>query len=220
MGLFDSIGDWTSILNTGINAANAITSYNAASSASNLANKTFDTVAGSTAKQDAIAQELFDRYKTTYWPMEDQQVALQKSWNERYTPEIQDQAWANYKGELDLQPQFQQVEKDMLEQAAITPEEWGAKFAEKAHADTQTAFDATRASTQRSLGRMGIDPTSGRSLTALNSGMDVAQSLADVGGQSQALSSGYDTAWNRGAGALAFKSGNTIPQSARLSRWA
>lgn len=212
MGLFDSLGDWTSLLNTGINAVNAVNSYNAASDASALANKTFDTIAGSTAKQDAIAQELFDRYKATYWPMEDKQVALQKSWMDRYTPEIQQQAWDNYKGELDLQPQYQGIEQGLINQADMTPEEWGKMFAEKAHTDVQTSFDANRQSTQRALGRLGIDPTSGRSLNALNSGMDVAQSLADVSGQNSALTQGFDTAWNRGAGALGFKMGNTIPQ--------
>jgi len=212
MGLFDSIGDWTSILNTGVNVANAVTGYNAASDAAALANKTFDTVAGSTAKQDQIAQELFDRYKTTYWPLEDAQTSQAKSWYDRYTPAIQDQQWSNYKQELDMQPQFLETEQNMLDQATMTPKEWGDMYAEKAHNDVQTSFDAMRGQTQRSLSRMGIDPTSGRSLTALNSGMDVAQSLADVGSQTAAQQQGYDTSWNRGAGALGFKMGSGVPQ--------
>lgn len=212
MGLFDSLGDWTSLLNTGVNAVNAYNSYSASQDASALANKTFDTIAGSTAKQDQIAQELFDRYKQTYWPMEDKQVELQNSWMDRYTPEIQQQAWDNYSGELALQPQYQQVEQGLLDQASISAQDWGGQYAEKAHADVQSSFDANRASTQRALGRLGIDPTSGRSLNALNSGMDVAQSLADVSGQNSAMTQGYDTAWNRGAGALGFKMGNQIPQ--------
>jgi len=144
--------------------------------------------------------------------MEDKQVELQNSWMDRYTPEIQQQAWDNYKGELDLQPQYQQVEQGLLDQASISAQDWGDQYAEKAHADVQNSFDANRQSTQRALGRLGIDPTSGRSLNALNSGMDVAQSLADVSGQNAAMTQGYDTAWNRGAGALGFKMGNTIPQ--------
>ena len=212
MGLFDSLGDWTSLLNTGVNAVSAYNAYGAQQDASALANKTFDTIAGSTAKQDEIAQELFDRYKQTYWPMEDKQVALQNDWMDRYTPEIQQQAWDNYEGELALQPQYQQVEQGLLDQASISAQDWGDQYAEKAHADVQSSFDANRQSTQRALGRLGIDPTSGRSLNALNSGMDVAQSLADVSGQNAAMTQGYDTSWNRGAGALGFKMGNTIPQ--------
>lgn len=212
MGIFDSIGDWANLLNTGVTAINAYNSYSAMDSASNLANKQFDTIAGSTAKQDAIAQELFDRYKTTYWPLEDKQIALQDSWMQRYTPEIQQKAWDNYDAELQLQPQYQQIERGIIGQASMTPQEWGRMFGEKAHQDVQTSFDAQRGQAQRALSRMGVDPTSGRSITALQSGMGVNQSLADVGAQTGALQQGYDTAWNRGAGALGFRMGNTIPQ--------
>jgi len=212
MGFFDSIGDWSGLVSTGLQAFNTVTNYNAAQDASALANKTYDTVAGSTAKQDAIAGELFNRYKEKYWPLEDVQTAQAKSWYDRYTPDIQDQQWNNYKQELGMQPQYLEVQQDMLDQASKSPEEWGKMYAEKAASDTTAAFDNNRRSSERSLSRMGVDPTSGRSITALNSGMDVAKSLADVGGQTSALQGGYDTSWNRGAGALGFKMGNAIPQ--------
>lgn len=217
MSFLDDIGSWTNILNTGINAVSAYNSYSAASDASSLANKTFDTIAGSTAKQDEIAQELFDRYKTTYWPLEDQEISLQESWMKNYTPEIQQQAWNNYSSELSMQPQYIKAEQSLLDQANISAPEWGQRYAQQAHADTQQSYDAQRAETQRNLTRMGVDPTSGRSLTALNSGMDVAQSLTDVQGQNSALQQGYDTQWNRLSGALAYKSGNSIPQQTSVS---
>lgn len=217
MGFFDSIGDWTGLVNTGLQAFNTVTQYNSAQDASALANRQFDTIAGSTAKQDAIADELFTRYKEKYWPLEDTQISQAKSWFDRYTPDIQDQEWANYKEELGMQPQYLDVQQGMLDQATMSPKQWGDMFAEKASSDVTSAFDNNRRSSERSLGRMGIDPTSGRSITALQSGMDVAKSLADVGGQSSALQSGYDTAWNRGAGALGFKMGNAIPQQSSVA---
>lgn len=212
MGFFDSLGDFTSLLNTGINAANAYTNYTAAQSASNLASQAFDTIAGSTAKQDEIAQELFNRYKETYWPLQDQQMSLAKSWYDNYTPEVMSQQWNNYKTALDMQPQYNQVQQGLLDQAKMTAGDWGTQYANQAHADTQTTYDNLRKQSERALGRAGVDPTSGRSISALQSGMNVSQALTDVGAQTSARQQGYDTAWNRGAGALGFSLGNSIPQ--------
>lgn len=217
MGFFDSLGDWTSLISTGAQVANAVTNYGAAQDASKIANKQFDLVAGSTAKQDAIADEMFTRYKEKYWPIEDKQIGLAQSWFDRYTPDIQDQQWSNFTQELGMQPQFLQVEQGMLDQAAMSPEQWGKMFAEKGSSDVATSFANNRQQSERALGRMGIDPTSGRSISALETGMGVNKSLADVGVQTSALQGGYDTAWNRGAGALGFKMGNTIPQQQTVS---
>lgn len=211
MGFFDSIGDFSSVLNTGINAFNAYSAYDASQNAAALANKTFDTIAGSTAKQDEIAQELFDRYKNQYWPLEDQQISQAKSWYDRYTPAIQDQQWADYQTSLGMQPQFRQVEQGLLDQAKMTPKEWGDQYASQAHADTQTTYDNLRKQSERALGRAGVDPTSGRSITALQSGMNTAQALTDVGAQTTARQQGYDTAWNRGAGIMNYSLGNSMP---------
>lgn len=211
MAFWDSLSDFTSLVNTGVNAVNAYNSYNASSAAAALANKTYDTIAGSTAKQDEIAQALMDRYKEAYWPLEDQQISQAKSWYDRYTPEIQDQQWADYQTALGMQPQMRQVEQGMLDQAKMSPKEWGDKFAATAHADTQTSYDNLRGQSARALDRMGVDPTSGRSLTSLQSGMNVSQALTDVGAQQTARQQGLDTAWNRGAGMLNYSLGNNMP---------
>ena len=212
MGLFDSLGDFTSVLNTGINAFSAVSGYNSAQSASSLANQAFNTVAGSTAEQDQIAQEQWNLYKQNDVPNQTTQANIESQVLAGYTPDVINQQWSNYNAQQALQPQYIADQQQLLDQANRSANDWGQQFATQAHTDVQNSFDQQRQQSGRALDRMGIDPTSGRSITALQSGMGVNQSLADVAGQQTALNQGYDTAWNRQAGIQSLAQGNQVPQ--------
>lgn len=208
---------FASLLNTGINAFNAYSGYQSSQASASLANQAFNVVAGSTAQQDAIANEQWQQYQQNQEPINTAQSNLEQSWLQNYTPDYMNQEWANTKAQSALQPQYIADQQQLLDQASMTPQDWGQKFATQAHTDTQNSFDQQEGQNERALAREGIDPTSGRSISALQSGRGVNQSLADVAGQQSAYNQGYDTSWNRLAGVEGFAQGNQIPQQADTS---
>lgn len=114
-------------------------------------------------------------------------AALQYDIADRQMNIAEDQ-WQHY---LDY---FQPIEEQLAQQADRAPDYEGA--ASKASADTAQAFDKNVGITERSMGRYGVNPNSGR-FAGMENQFALGRAAAEVNARNNARNTEDDKAWAR-----------------------
>lgn len=137
-------------------------------------------------KQQKIAEELYARGQREIIPL---QTNLSKA-------SIQDQ--------IDTLGMMQPVKTNFFQQAAQGKDVGGAMA--QAQADAAKGFEDAAAATSRAMGRMGVNPASGR-YAGVNAEQDLAKAAAVAGARTQARTEAQDENFRRLAMGMQFGMG-------------
>lgn len=228
MGLWDSISNAASSVWSGIggwsglgNIANiAGTAYDIYSGiqANNLADKYASLAFGSAEKQDAYAQEAWNRQKNVYWPLEDLNVQYTMEDMKALRPAYQNQI--NYQAQRmneqlaqakQLNPIIDDTELSLVRKLVEGEDVIAERLMNQATADISTAYGAQRESDMRSMGIAGVNPNSGQMQNYMNR-MGTSQALAESTARTQASRQAEELAISRQSTALNYAKGAMLPE--------
>lgn len=225
-GWFDSLGDTIGSLTSflGSNTMSGLANTAAAGfdiysgiNAMNRANKLSDLAYASADKQNAYSDELFNRQKSLYWPIEDKQAAWSlEDMNAARGLSTAQRDYAVQKGltdintAKDLDPVITDTKKSLVRRLAEGEDVLADRMRSTASADVSAAFDKQRDSDVRKFGLYGINPNSG-AMGNYMSRLGSSQALAEAGARTQATRQAEDTSLSRQAQAINYASG--IPLS-------
>lgn len=223
MGLWDSlsdgwdaIGGWKTVSNVAQTAGAAYDIYQGFKS-QNLANKYTDMAFASAEKQDKYAQEMWDRYKSMYWPLE--------NLNYQYTMEDLQTLRPSYKNQVEYQAQrlneqldqakylnpiIDDTEKSLIRKLVEGEDVLADRLISQATADIGAAYGSQREQDMRAMGLAGINPNSGQMQNYMNR-MGQSQALAEATARTQASRQAEDLAISRQSQALNYAKGAQLP---------
>ena len=237
MSLWDSISsgigsatDWLSgsggqALSTVANVAGAgFDLYNGIQSM-NLADKYANMSFATAEKQNEYASEMWDRYKNTYWPLEDKQNTLTNNQLDlALSPEIWDsyanvakrssqvaanEAWLDMNRAEDMYGTYDTTERSLIRKLTEGEDVLRDRMMTQASTDVKSSFADASTSLNTQLGLAGISTTSPQ---AWASRTELAQSeaLANAAARTNAANTAEDTTMNRWATALNYKNGGSL----------
>lgn len=227
MGLWDSITSGASSLWNGIGGWSGISSglqtagtlydmYNGYQN-QKLANQYANMAFASAEKQDQYAQEMWDRYKNLYWPMEDLQYEYSMEDMQTLRPAYKDQVayQAQRMGEqLEqakyLNPIIDDTEKSLIRKLVEGEDVLADRLMSQATADVGAAYGSQREQDTRAMGLAGINPNSGQMQNYMNR-MGQSQALAEATARTQASRQAEDLAISRQSQALNYAKGAQLP---------
>lgn len=213
---FNSIGGWDTISNVAQTAGTVYDIYNGFQN-QKLANKYSDMAFASAQKQDQYAQEMWDRYKSMYWPLEDL--------NYQYTMEDLQTLRPAYKNQVayqaqrlneqlaqakDINPIIDETEKSLIRKLVEGEDVLADRLMQQATADIGAAYGSQREQDVRAMGLAGINPNSGQMSNYMNR-MGQSQALAEATARTQASRQAEDLAISRQSQALNYAKGAQLP---------
>nr|DAQ89835.1 MAG TPA: hypothetical protein [Caudoviricetes sp.] len=219
MGLWDTLtssNTWNTIGNIA-NVAGSVYDIYSGIQNQNLANRYANIAAGTAAKQDQITQEMWDRQKQLYWPLEDLNVKYMTEDLQTLRPAYQNQVayqaqrlneqLANAK---ELNPMLDETEKSLLRRLTEGEDVLAERLMNQATADVGASYSAQREQDQRAMGLAGINPNSGQYANYLNR-MGTSEALAESTARTQASRQAEELALSRQAQALNYRQGAQLP---------
>ncbi len=207
-----SLSDWGSIFSGAANLAGTAYSIYQGEKSNETASKYYDKAGDAAAQQAALAKAQWEQYKNVYGPLESAQVKEALLDIEAYRPvkaAILNETQRNIE-------EYRPIEDQMIAEAKKSGAEIGQEYAAKSNADINQAFGQQKAINLRNLGRMGINPNSGR-FADTNKSTNTSQALALAGGKTSAFRQGQTEALNRKANALNYRRGMPMAQMQKPS---
>lgn len=210
MALWDTLGSLVGL------AGGIYDIYNA-SKAQQQQQQYYNLAAGSTAVQDAYVQDMLQRMKEAYWPLEDLNIQYQMEDLQSLRPAYQDQL--NYQIERlgeqlgqarAINPILDRTELSLINTLTKDEGTLRKELMGQAATDVSLAYGGQRAQDVRSMGLAGINPNSGQFQNYLNR-MGQSEALAGAAARTQAARSAEDTALSRQAAALNYAKGAQLP---------
>jgi hypothetical protein len=181
------------------------------------ADRMYDLMFGSAAKQDEWAAKMAARTESKYWPLEDLQYqyatedmgALRPSdtANRDYNIQRRGEQLAQARA---INPMLDTTERNLLDTLTESSDDLRNRLSNQAVAGVQQSFDNTRAQDMRRMALSGINPSSGASLD-YNRGLATSQAMAEANARTQAATTAEDTALSRQGQALAYRAGIQLP---------
>lgn len=213
---FNSIGGWNTVSNV-INTAGGLYDIYQGYQSSQLADKYANLAFGSAQKQDAFAQEMWNRYKQKYWPFEDLNIQYQmedlKTLRPAYQQQVAYQA-QRLQEQLaqakELNPILDDTEKSLIRKLVEGEDVLADRLMSQATADVSAAYGSQREQDMRSMGLAGINPNSGQMQNYMNR-MGQSQALAEATARTQASRQAEDLAISRQSQALNYMKGAQLP---------
>jgi len=223
MGLWDSISDtfnslggWDTVKGISQGVGTAYDIYQGYQS-NKLANKYADLAFGTAEKQDEYAQEMWNRYREKYWPLEDLNIQYTMEDMQTLRPAYQNQV--NYQAQrlneqLDqakyLNPILDDTEKSLIRKLVEGEDVLADRLRSEATADIGASYGSQREQDMRSMGLAGINPNSGQMNSYFNN-MGRSQALAEATARTQATRQAEDLAISRQSQALNYAKGAQLP---------
>lgn len=213
---FNSIGGWNTVSNV-INTAGGLYDIYQGYQSSQLADKYANLAFGSAQKQDAFAQEMWNRYKQKYWPLEDLNIQYQmedlKTLRPAYQQQVAYQA-QRLQEQLaqakELNPILDDTEKSLIRKLVEGEDVLADRLMSQATADVGAAYGSQREQDMRSMGLAGINPNSGQMQNYMNR-MGQSQALSEATARTQASRQAEDLAISRQSQALNYMKGAQLP---------
>ena len=222
MGLWDSITNtvsnwsWSDTSNV-LNSAGTVYDIYQGYQSGKLADKYANMAFASAQKQDAYAQEMWDRYKNLYWPLEDLNIKYQMEDLQTLRPAYQQQV--QYQAQRlqeqlaqakELNPILDNTEKSLIRKLVEGEDVLADRLMSQATADVGAAYGSQREQDMRAMGLAGINPNSGQMQNYMNR-MGQSQALAEATARTQASRQAEDLAISRQSQALNYMKGAQLP---------
>lgn len=181
------------------------------------ANKYADMTFATAEKQDAFTQEMWDRYKNLYWPLEDLNIQYQMEDLQTLRPAYQQQV--QYQAQRlqeqlaqakELNPILDETEKSLIRKLVEGEDVLADRYMSQATADVGAAYGSQREQDMRAMGLAGINPNSGQMMNYM-SNMGRSQALSEATARTQAARQAEDTAISRQSQALNYMKGAQLP---------
>ncbi|WP_319764540.1 hypothetical protein [Maridesulfovibrio sp.] len=204
---WDSLGSWGSLLSGAADLAGTAYAMYQGSQTNDTAAQYYNAAGDAAKDQVAFSREQWARYKSVYGPLEEAQVKealLDMEANRPLKAAILDETQRNIEN-------YRPIEDQMIAEAGKSGSALGQEYAARSSADINQAFGQQKAINSRNLGRMGVNPNSGR-FANTNKSTNTAQALALAGGKTSAFQRGQTEALNRKANALNYRRGLPMVQ--------
>lgn len=182
-----------------------------------MADKYANLAFGSMEKQDAFAQEMWDRYKNLYWPLEDLNIQYTMEDLQTLRPAYQQQV--QYQAQRlqeqlaqakELNPILDETEKNLIRKLVEGEDVLADRMMSQATADVGAAYGSQREQDTRAMGLAGINPNSGQMMNYM-SNMGRSQALSEATARTQASRQAEDIAISRQSQALNYMKGAQLP---------
>lgn len=222
MGFWDSITNtvsnwsWSDTSNV-LNSAGAVYDIYQGYQSGKLADKYANLAFASARMQDAYAQEMWNRYKNLYWPLEDLNIKYQTEDLQTLRPAYQQQV--QYQAQRlqeqlaqakELNPILDDTEKSLIRKLVEGEDVLADRLMSQATADVGAAYGSQREQDMRAMGLAGINPNSGQMQNYMNR-MGQSQALAEATARTQASRQAEDLAISRQSQALNYMKGAQLP---------
>lgn len=227
MGLWDSISTgisdyWNnnsfgSIMGDAFGVAGGIYDIYSGYQNQKMADKYANLAFGSMEKQDAFAQEMWDRYKNLYWPLENLNIQYTMEDLQTLRPAYQQQV--QYQAQRlqeqlaqakELNPILDDTEKSLIRKLVEGEDVLADRLMSQATADVGAAYGSQREQDMRAMGLAGINPNSGQMMNYM-SNMGRSQALSEATARTQASRQAEDIAISRQSQALNYMKGAQLP---------
>lgn len=227
MGLWDSISTgisdyWNnnsfgSIMGDAFGVAGGIYDIYSGYQNQKMADKYANLAFGSVKKQDAFAQEMWDRYKNLYWPLENLNIQYTMEDLQTLRPAYQQQV--QYQAQRlqeqlaqakELNPILDDTEKNLIRKLVEGEDVLADRMMSQATADVGAAYGSQREQDMRAMGLAGINPNSGQMMNYM-SNMGRSQALSEATARTQASRQAEDIAISRQSQALNYMKGAQLP---------
>ena len=215
MGLWDSISTgisdyWNnnsfgSIMGDAFGVAGGIYDIYSGYQNQKMADKYANLAFGSMEKQDAFAQEMWDRYKNLYWPLENLNIQYTMEDLQTLRPAYQQQV--QYQAQRlqeqlaqakELNPILDDTEKNLIRKLVEGEDVLADRYMSQATADVGAAYGSQREQDMRAMGLAGINPNSGQMMNYM-SNMGRSQALSEATARTQASRQAEDVDYRKGA---------------------
>lgn len=223
MGLWDSISNYWdnnsfgSIMGDAFGVAGGIYDIYSGYQNQKMADKYASLAFGSMEKQDAFAQEMWDRYKNLYWPLEDLNIQYTmedlQTLRPAYQQQVQYQAQRlqeQLEQAKELNPILDDTEKNLIRKLVEGEDVLADRLMSQATADVGAAYGSQREQDMRAMGLAGINPNSGQMMNYM-SNMGRSQALSEATARTQASRQAEDIAISRQSQALNYMKGAQLP---------
>ena len=223
MGLWDSISNYWdnnsfgSIMGDAFGVAGGIYDIYSGYQNQQMADKYASLAFGSMEKQDAFAQEMWDRYKNLYWPLEDLNIKYTmedlQTLRPAYQQQVQYQAQRlqeQLEQAKELNPILDDTEKNLIRKLVEGEDVLADRMMSQATADVGAAYGSQREQDTRAMGLAGINPNSGQMMNYM-SNMGRSQALSEATARTQASRQAEDIAISRQSQALNYMKGAQLP---------
>lgn len=223
MGLWDSISNyWNnnsfgSIMGDAFGVAGGIYDIYSGYQNQKMADKYASLAFGSMEKQDAFAQEMWDRYKNLYWPLENLNIQYTmedlQTLRPAYQQQVQYQAQRlqeQLEQAKELNPILDDTEKNLIRKLVEGEDVLADRLMSQATADVGAAYGSQREQDMRAMGLAGINPNSGQMMNYM-SNMGRSQALSEATARTQASRQAEDIAISRQSQALNYMKGAQLP---------
>lgn len=227
MGLWDSISTgisdyWNnnsfgSIMGDAFGVAGGIYDIYSGYQNQKMADKYANLAFGSMEKQDAFAQEMWDRYKNLYWPLENLNIQYTMEDLQTLRPAYQQQV--QYQAQRlqeqlaqakELNPILDDTEKNLIRKLVEGEDVLADRMMSQATADVGAAYGSQREQDMRAMGLAGINPNSGQMMNYM-ANMGRSQALSEATARTQASRQAEDIAISRQSQALNYMKGAQLP---------
>ena len=181
------------------------------------AQRMYDLMYGTAAKQDTWADLIKTRYSDIYWPYE--AVQYDYATADRLALRDSDLAARDYNIARKYQqiqqagsinPVLDTAELSLINTLVASVDNLRTRLANDAIVGVNQSFDNTRAQDLRRLGTLGVNPSSGARLT-YSRALAGSQALASAAARNNAAMIAEDTSISRQGQALAYRAGVTLP---------
>lgn len=223
MGLWDSISNYWdnnsfgSIMGDAFGVAGGIYDIYSGYQNQKMADKYASLAFGSMEKQDAFAQEMWDRYKNLYWPLENLNIQYTmedlQTLRPAYQQQVQYQAQRlqeQLEQAKELNPILDDTEKNLIRKLVEGEDVLADRMMSQATADVGAAYGSQREQDMRAMGLAGINPNSGQMMNYM-SNMGRSQALSEATARTQASRQAEDIAISRQSQALNYMKGAQLP---------
>ena len=222
MGFWDSITNtvsnwsWSDTSNV-LNSAGAVYDIYQGYQRGKLDDKYANMAFASAQMQDSYAQEMWNRYKNLYWPLEDLNIKYQTEDLQTLRPAYQQQV--QYQAQRlqeqlaqakELNPILDDTEKSLIRKLVEGEDVLADRLMSQATADVGAAYGSQREQDMRAMGLAGINPNSGQMQNYMNR-MGQSQALAEATARTQASRQAEDLAISRQSQALNYMKGAQLP---------
>ena len=214
--VWNGIGGWQGV-STGLQAVGTVYDIYNGYQASKMADQYADLAFATAEKQDAFAQQMWDRYKQKYWPLEDLNYEYTMQDMKALRPAYQNQV--NYQAQRlneqlgqakILNPLIDDTEESLIRKLIEGEDVLAERLRSEATADIGAAFGSQREQDIRAMGLAGINPNSGQMSNYLTK-MGQSQALAEAAARTQASRQAEDLAISRQSQALNYAKGAQLP---------
>lgn len=215
-GAFNDLGGWNTVSNIASTAGAAYDIYQGYQSGK-MADKYANLAFGSAQKQDEFAQQMWDRYKEKYWPLEDFNIQYTMEDLQTLRPAYKDQV--QYQAQRlqeqlaqakEINPIIDDTEKNLIRKLVEGEDVLADRLISSATADVGAAYGSQREQDMRAMGLAGINPNSGQAMSYM-SNMGRSQALAEASVRTQAARQAEDLAISRQSQALNYAKGAQLP---------